>query len=102
MVNTQPQHTRQRSVSQMTNVQVQFLVTTSRPNMTQEVAEIIKKQCEASKVVPDTCILPGGLVVMKDSITVDDKGKVTGGQVNDSHGRSLSKRQGRGLGNTGL
>ncbi|XP_071547795.1 uncharacterized protein [Panulirus ornatus] len=72
VVSIEPQQTRKRSVSRRTNVQIQFLLTTSQANMTQELTEIIMKQCEASQVIPDTCILPGGLVVLKDSITIED------------------------------
>nr|XP_045606048.1 fibrillin-1-like [Procambarus clarkii] len=62
-----------RSVPQLTYQKVQFLVSTRHPNMAQEVAEVIKKQCEAPFNNQSTfCVLPGGLVVKKDSITVAD------------------------------
>ncbi|XP_042228270.1 adhesion G protein-coupled receptor E2-like [Homarus americanus] len=61
---------RKRSVSQL---QVEFLVVTQQPNITQEVADAIKMQCEPSEDInPGVCVLAGGLVIQEDSITVEN------------------------------
>ncbi|KAG7165515.1 Hemicentin-2-like 7, partial [Homarus americanus] len=70
ILSIKPKTMRKRSVSQL---QVEFLVVTQQPNITQEVADAIKMQCEPSEDInPGVCVLAGGLVIQEDSITVEN------------------------------
>lgn len=56
---------------------VDFLVMAPRPNMTGEVNQALRGQCMNSTDTPSTCVLPGGLVVERESMAVKVKGERT-------------------------
>ncbi|XP_042877455.1 fibrillin-1-like [Penaeus japonicus] len=52
---------------------VEFLLMSPRANMSDEINRALRGQCINSTAVPSTCVLPGGLVVERESIAVEVK-----------------------------
>ncbi|XP_063879672.1 fibrillin-2-like isoform X1 [Scylla paramamosain] len=59
--------------SQQINVSVEFALVVPQPNISRELPEVIKSVCRSVEGRPALCVLPGGLLLVQDSITSMDK-----------------------------
>ncbi|MPC45994.1 Hemicentin-2 [Portunus trituberculatus] len=59
--------------SQQTNVSVEFALVVPQPNISRELPKVIRSVCRSVESQPALCVLPGGLLLVQDSITAMDK-----------------------------